>query len=341
MRRDRILFGFYGLLAAAVLFTPFINGCTSKAPDFFKDAKPGQQKVLVSFAPLFTFTHAVGGDECYILCLTTSAGPHEFQGTPADIFKVNKADLYIYNGLTLDEVFTDKMLQNHRNTKLQLLDLGKALLKARNLNAGPGERGFIIVGNEKVKHGDHWHGAEDPHYWLGPSRAKAAAGIIAAKLGELDPPNASKYQTRADEFGKKLDALKAYGDKAFAGKKNRKFITMHDSLRYFAKEFDLDHAGSIQNQPGTDPHAKAIVDLIELCKTKDVRVIAIEPQYSAAQAENIRDAVKRHGIDIKIVTFDPIETAPISGKHGPGNPDPDYYLTKMRENIDNLAKALP
>ena len=165
--------------------------------------------------------------------------------------------------------------------------------------------------------------------------------IIASKLAEIDAPNAEKYKSRAADFNKKLDDLKAYGDAAFKDKKNKKVITMHDSLKYFVKDFGLENIGAIQNQPGNDPDAKRIVDLIEQCKTNNVRVIAIEPQFQKAQAEVIRDAVKRHGIEVQIVTFDPIETAPISGKHGEFNPDPDYYLTKMRENIDNLAKAFP
>ena len=107
------------------------------------------------------------------------------------------------------------------------------------------------------------------------------------------------------------------------------------------RDFGLESVASIQIKPGTDPDAKKIVDLIDLCKKENVRVIAVEPQYPKAQAETIRDALKRQGVDIAIITFDPIETAPIDGKHGQYNPDPEYYLHKMRENIDALAKALP
>jgi zinc transport system substrate-binding protein len=204
----------------------------------------------------------------------------------------------------------------------------------------------LIISGKPIRHlhADgkwHEHGAEDPHYWLGPKRAKAVTDIIAAKLGEIDPANADHYTKRAADYKKKLDELQAYGDAAFAKKKNKKFIALHESLKYFESDFKLNVVGSIQMQPGNDADAKRIVDLIALCQSEDVRVIAKEPQYSGAQSEAIRDALKRKGIEVTIIEIDPIETAPISGKHGLYNPDPEYYLTKMRENIDALAKALP
>src|SRR6266540_5055606 len=89
-------------------------GCTA-APNYWDEAKPGQKKILVSFPPLYSITHAVAGENGYVLALLTTQGPHDYEGTQTDLFKVNKADLYIYNGLTLDDVFTEKMLKNHKN----------------------------------------------------------------------------------------------------------------------------------------------------------------------------------------------------------------------------------
>jgi ABC-type Zn uptake system ZnuABC Zn-binding protein ZnuA len=254
-----------------------------------------------------------------------------------DLLKVNKADLLIYNGLTLDEVFVDKMIRNRKNKDLARLNVGDVLDKKYPDLI---ERGPKI----KHKHADgtwHEHGAEDPHFWLGPKRMKTVTEIIAAKLGEIDSANSAKYSERAAQFAKKLDDLQAHGDAAFKDKTNRKFITQHESLKYFAKDFGLTNVDAIQIQPGMDADAKKIADLIDICKKQDVRVIAVEPQYSAAQAETIRDALKKKNVDVTIVTIDPLETAPVSGKHGKYNPDPDYYFTKMRENIDSLAKALP
>jgi ABC-type Zn uptake system ZnuABC Zn-binding protein ZnuA len=78
--------------------------------------------------------------------------------------------------------------------------------------------------------------------------------------------------------------------------------------------------------------------LLKLCRAEKIEVIAVEPQYSQAQAESLQRDLKREGIDIKIITLDPLETAPVAA--GTSNPAPDYYLKMMRTNIDTLAKAL-
>ena len=328
MSRTSYVAGVLGFLAMLLgAFT--LSSCSAK-PDFWEEAKPNQKRILVSFPPLYAFTHAVAGEHAYVLSMLTLQGPHDYEGTQMDLFKVNKADLYIYNGLILDDHFSNRMLQSHANPKLRMLNVGAALDKK--------QPDLIIRGLEKVKHEDHWHGAEDMHVWLGPPQAIAITEIIADKLADIDPANAEQYKKNAADYVKKLNELHAYGKEKFKDKKSRKFITMHDSMRYFAKAFGLEAPAPIQKKAGIDPDGKRIADLMNLCKTENIRVIAIEPQFAAAQAELMRDDLKRRGIDVKIVTIDPLETADKKGKY---NPDPDYYLKKMRTNIDTLANALP
>ena len=49
--------------------------------------------------------------------------------------------------------------------------------------------------------------------------------------------------------------------------------------------------------------------------------------------ETLRDNLKSKGVTVSLCNLDPLETSP-------ANPDPGYYLLKMRENIDNLAKVM-
>jgi ABC-type Zn uptake system ZnuABC Zn-binding protein ZnuA len=166
------------------------------------------------------------------------------------------------------------------------------------------------------------------------------AKIIADKLSEIDPANKKGYEARAEKFIDELKKLEEYGKAAFKDKKNKKIITMHEAFDYFAKAFDIEIAATIQKRPGADPDGASMKELVKLCQEQKVAVICVEPQYSKAQAEMLQTTLKGRGIDVQIVPLDPLETAPIAeGKTG--NPDPGYYLKKMKENIDTLAKALP
>src|ERR1051325_4044591 len=160
-----LLLGFSSLfLSCAGLILLTFVGCTP-APDYWKDAKPGQKRVLVSFPPLYCITSAVAGDKAYVLSLLTVQGPHHYEATPMDAFKANKADVFIYNGLTMDDdgVWAN-MQKSLKNKKLEVLNVGEALLKK--------DWDLIIHAKDAIKHqnpdgGWHIHGKEDPHYWLG------------------------------------------------------------------------------------------------------------------------------------------------------------------------------
>ena len=114
------------ILFRLTILTFAFMGC-AKTPNFWVDAKPNQKKILVSFPPLYAFTHAVAGDDAYVVCMLTTQGPHDYDGAPTDLFKVNKADLFIYNGLTLDDEFVRKMLVSHKNKSLVTLNVGEVL----------------------------------------------------------------------------------------------------------------------------------------------------------------------------------------------------------------------
>jgi ABC-type Zn uptake system ZnuABC Zn-binding protein ZnuA len=115
-------------------------------------------------------------------------------------------------------------------------------------------------------------------------------------------------------------------------------VTMHESFGYFAEAYGLEIVGSIQRIPGLDPDLATRQRLVELCKKENVSVIAVEPQYSQAQAESLQTTLKKAGVDVAIVVLDPLETCDV--ERGKTNPDPGFYLKKLRENIDTLAKAL-
>lgn len=325
----------YLLFSIAVVLMPVLaSGCAS-APDYWKEARPGQKRVLASTPPLFALTHAVAGDRAYVLSMLTTEGPHQYHGGPTDLVKVNGADLFIYNGLTLDDAFVTKMTRSHRNSKLRMLNVGAVL--DRSDKDLPDDR--KLIRGKPVKHGDHFHGAEDPHYWLGPSVAMAVTEIIAEKLIEVDPEGAEGYKLRSREMVKKLTELKEYGQKALKDKTSKKIITMHDAFKYFARDFAIEIVGNVQDLPGDDIDAVKMKELVELCKSKGIRVIAVEPQYSRATPEALQRSLRRDGIEIQIIELDPLETTP--AETGKQNPDPGHYFQKMRENIDALARALP
>jgi ABC-type Zn uptake system ZnuABC Zn-binding protein ZnuA len=299
-----------------------LGGC-SKREDPWPEGKG--KRVLVSFAPLYCFTKKVAGDDARVLCLLTSQGPHDYEPTANDALKVRKADLFFINGLALERKdFVERLKNNSGNKDLRVVAVAEALPKE------------LKEKHEEEKGKDHHdHGEWDPHVWLGIEQAKRMVQTICKELSDLDPDHKKDFEKRAADFQAELDNLHKYGKDALANKKNRKLITQHESLDYFAKSFDLDIVGSIQPKAGSEPSEQEKAQLVKECKEKDVKVIAFEPQYMDKQAKTIKSELENKGVKgVQIIELDPLETAP---------PDltADYYITRMRQNLDELKKALP
>lgn len=314
------------LLASAALFTLTWAGC-SPHRDPWHDAPTGQKRVLCVTPALHCFTQNVGGDKAYSLCLLTKKGPHDYEPTGDDALKARKADLFLANGLELDN-FVAKVAVTSGNKSLKIVKVAEELPHEdlRHPDHDHGEEG----------HHGHDHGDHDPHAWLSPSKAKKLSLIIAEKLSSIDPANQETYRKNAAAYGAKLDLLSSEGMAAFKDKKNKKIITMHDSMGYFADEFGLTVAATIHVKAGQEAEPRWIQQLLKKCREENVTVICVEPQFPRGAAETIQSSLKAQGVDIKIVDFDPLET------EAPGETiDAGYYERRMRANIKNLAEALP
>ncbi len=321
------------MLRSAFLTLAFLvltaAGC-SQPRDPWAGTPAGQPRVLVSFPPLYCFTANIAKDHAKVLCLLTGTGPHDYEPSTIDARKVAGADLFLVNGLSLDEDFSKRLVQMSRKHKLKPVAIGDAIDPKLLAKMGAHDH---AEGDDHHHHGDH-----DPHLWLGPKQAQAMVAVIAQKLVEHDPAHKDDYLKNADEYLAKLKELEAYGHEQFKGKKSKSLITMHESLRYFASGFGLDLVDSIQPRPGVEADANKLAKLIDVCKKRNVSVIAVEPQFSRAQADTLARVLRDKGLDIQVVLVDPLETATPGAN---GNPDPAFYIDRMKANIDALAKAFP
>jgi len=312
---------FLAALAAAVL----VAGCGDSGPQW-----PDRRglKVVTSFPPLYCFALNVAGDDAAVKAAMSSQGPHHFDPKPSDARLVSKADLFFINGLGLDERIAQKMKGGSGNAKLKIIDLGQRF-EGKDLEAGEHDH------DHDSAHGHH-HGAHDPHVWLGINQAVKQVEGIRDALKEADPVHAADYDRRAAEYAATLLKLEADGKAMLKDKMDRKFVTFHESLGYFAKTFDLEIADVIEKVPGQEPSVQELNKLVESCKEHKVRVIAVEPQYSGrSSAQTILRELRRQGIEGPVlVEIDPLETAQETDLNA------GWYEAKMRENLTKLAEAL-
>ena len=288
--------------------------------------RPGP-KAVVSFAPLYCFARGVAGDDAVVQTVMTTTGPHDFGPTDRDARLLRQADLFFVNGLGLDDSVAETLQKGSGNRGLKLVKLGEAIPEDK-----------LVAGECHHDHdhaGPHEH-PKDPHVWLSPDLAELMVNRIRDELAAADPAHADGYKQRAAAYVAGLRQLKADGAKLLAGKADKKLVTFHEALGYFAEAFDLTISGVVQKKPGVEPNVKELEELVKVCVKKKVRLIAVEPQYTAnTSAKTVLDELRRKGVaDAELVEVDPLETAP------PSALTPDWYERKMRANLDALAKAM-
>jgi zinc transport system substrate-binding protein len=171
---------------------------------------------------------------------------------------------------------------------------------------------------------------DNPHIWVSISGAIQQVENIAAALAKADPAHAEEYRKNAAAYVAKLEALRTTMHAALDGLKHRDIITFHEAFPYFASEFDLNIAGVIEREPGSEPNARELAETIELVKKQKVHALFAEPQYPAKSASIIE---RETGVPVSVL--DPVVT-------GPRDPASarDAYLAAMRKNLDVLKKAL-
>jgi ABC-type Zn uptake system ZnuABC Zn-binding protein ZnuA len=333
------------LFVAAMALASALSGCTRSTTAWRN--RGGPPRVVVTIPALDNFVRNVGGDHVGVVCLCTTQGPHHYQYNAEDAILLREADLFLAIGLTLDEKFADKIHIESHNPQLQYVKLGeqlraedekrkeKLLLQLQELHEH---------GKEEEHEHEHEHGDHDPHIWLGIPQAVALVEIIRDELKKIDPKNEAEYDNNAAKYVEKLKKLHVYGMEQLKDKKNRKIIAFHESLGYFAKSFDLDIVDVLEITPGAEASQMHMMKLAKECKEKDVRVIAVEPQYpQESSAKQLLQAVKEKNKEIEPVVIDPLETTEKQDLKEDEKElkSPDWYEKKMRQNLDKLAKALP
>lgn len=313
----------YGVgLVMTVIIAVFLSvtslGCHRPVDPWEGTNKP---RILASIAPLHCFAANIAEPDAEVRCLLSgSKGPHDFQSSPGDARLLSTADLFVVNGLGLEE-FIEPLIQSSGNRRLRVLRTGEQIPKDR------------IIESEGHYHGNVFHGGgSDPHVWLGIEEAKIQVMAIRDALIEMDPGHKTGYQQRGDAYLAQLDALKKRGEelKDLPGG----LVSFHDSFRYFGRSFQVTIAGVIRGVHGEEPSSGELRKLATQFREKGVRLIAVEPQYPRGLAENLAKDIGDG--KVKIVELDPIETAPGQREY---YVDKDYYVKKMTENIDRLRQA--
>jgi zinc transport system substrate-binding protein len=281
-------------------------------------------KVVTTILPITQFTRAVAGDRAEVTpLLPPQMGPHDFQARPEEVRLLAQADVLVINGLGM-ETFLEGLIASAGNPQLQIVDSSEGI---PTLRAEEPEHGHSHGHGHGHSHG-HSHGEFNPHIWLDPRRAIQQVENIRDGLIAADPAGAEIYRANAAAFIEKLKALDEEIAARLAPFAGRSFVVFHDFAPYFAERYNL-KAEFLVEIPEASPSPEDVRRVMETVRASGLKTILVEPQLGS----NNPFEVLARDLGIQVRVFDPIETA------GPEGIEPEYYLTILRQNVENLVSA--
>jgi ABC-type Zn uptake system ZnuABC Zn-binding protein ZnuA len=238
-------------------------------------AAPAASKlnVMAATEDLAAIAREVGGDQITVDSIAKGyQDPHFVEPKPSFILKLQKADLLLVVGLDLEIGWLPPLITQSRNGKIQRSNPGyfDASSYCEILEKPQGQVSRAM--------GDV-HPLGNPHYWLDPENGRRIAKALADKFSSMQPASAAAFQSRYADFDKRLAEAEKGWQAKLAPYRGQKVITYHRSWPNFCERFGLDVVDYVEPKPGIPPTPNHTLDVINLMKRDNVKLILVEPYF--------------------------------------------------------------
>lgn len=275
------------------------------------DKKP---KVVASYSVPCHLVREIAKEQVELTCLIDpDQDPHTYAAKPSDKQAIEQADLVFYGGLNFEPTIIEMVTST--NTPAPKLPLNELATPAP-----------LFVEEEGKKE-------PDPHVWHDAENTIRMVQIIQQNLAKVDPNNAAEYAKNAATVETQFKALHAWVPKQIATipANQRKLVTTHDALGYYARAYGLTVEGALLGV-STDEAASAakVKSLSQSIQATGIPVIFAEV---TANDKVLRTVAKEAGVKISS------EPLVADGLGAIGSPQ-GTYTGMMTSNTCTIAKNL-
>ena len=182
-------------------------------------------------------------------------------------------------------------------------------------------------------HDDHDHSGGDPHVWFDPHRVlealPALASVLTTDIG-LDPAVIDACLTSYQAELAAVDAEIA-AKVAELPAENRKLVTNHEALGYYADRYGFEVIGTVIPTPASMAQASPaqLEELAEVIEHEGIKAVFAETLHSVDDVEALAARVG----DIDMVTL-------YTGSLGPPGSGAETYIGFLRTNTDLIVDGL-
>jgi len=250
--------------------------------------------VATTYNYLGEVTKAIGGDLVKVDVLANpKLDPHFITPKPSLIGKLRKEDLLIINGAGLEIGWLPSLLKSANNSKIN--------------NGGSGfldVSGAVTLSDKPASvsraYGDV-HPDGNPHYALDIHNIIPIAELISMKLSQLDAENSMKYSANFSNFKSNIDKLIVKLEPITKECQAKKVVQYHELFNYALNAFDVEKSANIEPLPGISPSSKHTLELINLIKSQNIKIILQDVYHEKKTAGFIAE---KTGASVKTLPHD-------------------------------------
>lgn len=289
------------LKASIILMLPImLVGCGTQSD---KNINNEEEKVnvTVSISPVKEFTELIGGDKVKVTSLIAdNVEPHDVDLKPRDFEKLTKSELFIYNGLGMED-WLEQVKEQISEDKIKYVDTS--------------ENGNPIKTDGKT----------DPHQWLSLKEAINQCNNIKNALEEVDPENKTYYEENYEKVKTDFEELYNKYLPKFQSLEHKNFVTSHEAFGYLCRDFGLEQQALNDLFGEGELTAKKIEDLVKYCNDNGVTTIFSEEEDSQKEANTLAKEING-----EVKPLYTLETK-VEGKS---------YLEVMKINLEEIYDSM-
>lgn len=267
------------------------------------DVSSSKTRIVTSFYPMYVIalnlTEGAEGIELSNMADVNVGCLHDYTLTTEDMKKVENADIFISNGLGMEN-FISKILES--NSDMKVID------SSNNLE------NVISNGIE-----------ENAHIWTSIDNYILQVQNIAEELKTADAKNAEVYTQNAQKYVDELNKLNEEYKSKLAKLNGEKAICLNEAFEYMGQELGMEMIIIKTDHEESTISAGMLKSLINKVKEDDIKIIIIDKNDSKTNAETIANETGAKILELN------------SGLTGELNKD--AYINQMRENMNILENV--
>ncbi|CDH34431.1 metal ABC transporter substrate-binding protein [Xenorhabdus bovienii] len=266
-------------------------------------------RVVTTFTIIQDMAQNIAGDAAIVESITKpGAEIHDYQPTPKDIIKAQRADLILWNGLNLERWF-ERFFENMKDIPTAVITEGITPLPIRE---GP------------------YNKNPNPHAWMSPKNALIYIENIRKSFVKYDPANAAVYNRNAKIYAEKMTKLDAPLRERLSRipENQRWLVTSEGAFSYLTQDYGFKEVylwPINAEEQGSPQQVRRVIDTI---RTQKIPVVFSESTVSDKPAKQVSKETGAHYGGILYV--DSLST--------PKGPVPTY-IDLLNTTVDTIAKG--